>query len=76
MPPFEKPKGEVFPMRWGFFRCYHCCTVVYVPRNDLMGANKNFEWDSARGDLYVECCGVCKHWRHYEPLGDLKVHGT
>ena len=53
----------------GFFRCYTCFTVVYLTWGDLHEKNANFSWDYERGDLYVNSCGVCHHWRHYEPLG-------
>jgi hypothetical protein len=56
--------------RGGFFRCYSCFTVIYVTRGDIQ-ERRDLDWDSERGDLYVDSCRVCEHWRHYQPL-DLK----
>jgi hypothetical protein len=53
----------------GFFRCYTCFLVIYLTHGDLI-ERKDFSWDSERGDLYVDDCKGCNHWRHYEPLGN------
>lgn len=54
----------------GFFRCYSCFTVIYMTRGDIADT-PGFRWDLERGELYVNCCRICNHWRHYEPLMDL-----
>jgi len=62
MPTIPKP---------GFFRCYTCFTVIYLTWSDLMEKKSRFNWDYERGDLYVDSCAVCNHWKYYEPLGDI-----
>jgi hypothetical protein len=58
-------------MRWGFFRCRSCFTVIYISREDDI-ERRGFQWYEERGELYVDNCAVCNHWRYYEPLGDFK----
>ena len=55
----------------GFFRCYSCFMVIYLTIGDLKERTE-FRWDKERGDLYVDNCKGCHHWRHYEPLGEWK----
>ena len=50
--------------------------VIFVTIDDVSDNPKRFRWDQERGDLYVNDCKGCQHWRYYEPLatrnGDLR----